>query len=85
MLMAAGVEVPSSVRVYARQLHMPTSSGGFPSALHTRGTPSPANGQHVNLCISMMEKAYLLDRGFPWMTFVEFTGAFLWCHIRCQR
>lgn len=41
MLMAAGVEVPSSYGVYARQLHMPTSSGGFPSALHTRGTPPP--------------------------------------------
>lgn len=41
MLMAAGVEVPSSYGCYARQLHMPTSSGGFPSALHTRGTPPP--------------------------------------------
>lgn len=42
---------------------MPTSSGGFPSALHTRGTPSPAVGQHVNLCISMIEMAYLLESG----------------------
>ncbi|PON24274.1 hypothetical protein TGAM01_v206962 [Trichoderma gamsii] len=71
MLMAAGVEVPSSYGVYARQLHMPTSSGGFPSALHTRGTPppllAPCNGATFDASANMGNAANhgLQQRAFP--------------------